>query len=402
MLTREQSIVRYDFERGRVVPDRLTRQRHAQYVGCAERALAIYANGNGLTRRELHRGVRRVFAAEPDCPARRIDAFCKLLDDASNYESDRRRKAAKLRREVFRRAARHNPLVEQADRLYEREERQVKAEIARELGKTWEEIDRGLFADVIEFQRLREFAGYDGPRALLARYNVAQCQTALFDAVRMTVTATADFKTILRYARLARLMHTIERDGEGYRIMFDGPASALRRTRRYGAAMARFLPALIACREWRMHAVIETRRKGWPLSFDLSPADGLHSHLPPPAEFDSGVEASFAERWGDQPREGWRLIREGDVLTRDQKVFVPDFVLRHESGQTVLLEIVGFWTPEYLEAKLRTLEAFAGERILLAVAEAAGRRLPEIARGAVVFKKALKPSAVLERLRADG
>ena len=65
----------------------------------------------------------------------------------------------------------------------------------------------------------------------------------------MTVWASDDFKTILRYAKLARLMHTIVRTGEGrYRFRFDGPASVLRHTRRYGAAMARFLPALIACR----------------------------------------------------------------------------------------------------------------------------------------------------------
>jgi hypothetical protein len=68
-----------------------------------------------------------------------------------------------------------------------------------------------LYADVMQFQPLREFVGYPDGAALLSRYNVAQVQAALYRAVSMTVEATDDFKTILRYAKLARLMHEIKR-----------------------------------------------------------------------------------------------------------------------------------------------------------------------------------------------
>jgi len=44
---------------------------------------------------------------------------------------------------------------------------------------------------------------------------------------------------------------------------------------------------------------------------------------------------------------GWQLIREGEILYHHQKTFVPDFTFRHEDGTEVLLEIVGFRTPEY-------------------------------------------------------
>ena len=82
MLTRELGIA--DYEKGRVIPDRLTRRSHAHYVHYAERMLHIYKTGLGLTRRELHRAVQTVFAEETDCPTRRIDAFCKLLDDGQH------------------------------------------------------------------------------------------------------------------------------------------------------------------------------------------------------------------------------------------------------------------------------------------------------------------------------
>ncbi|HND56802.1 MAG TPA: DUF790 family protein, partial [Pirellulaceae bacterium] len=257
MLTKDQMLARYDFLGGRLVPDRLTRKSHARYVEHAERMLQVYRHGVGLTRAELHREVTQILAADEDCPVRRVDAFCKLLDDVSEFERDRRGAAAELRRQVFRTAARSHPLVRQADRLFEHAEEEVKQRIAHELGRPWAEIDRDLFADIMEFHRLERFDGYpDGP-ALLARYNVAQVQVALYGATAMNVWATGDFKTILRYAKLAKLMHSITRSGENeYLMRFDGPASVLRETRRYGVNMAKFLPALIACRGWRMSATV--------------------------------------------------------------------------------------------------------------------------------------------------
>jgi predicted nuclease of restriction endonuclease-like RecB superfamily len=64
----------------------------------------------------------------------------------------------------------------------------------------------------------------------------------------------------------------------------------------------------------------------------------------------------------------------------------------------VLLEIVGFWTPEYLEAKLATLRTFAQTPILLAVAERLRRALPTVSNDVVPYKSTLKIKDVLERL----
>lgn len=375
MLTRELAIAEYDFRESRILPDRLTRQTHGHFVDFAEAMLDVYRKGAGRTRKELHRDVHDVFADADDCPIRRIDAFCKLLDDVSQYDRDRRGKAAQLRKRVFRLAGRKHPLVSHPDRLFEAGESAVKQEIATEIGRPWPEIDQDLFADIIEFQRLKSFTGYASGPDLLARYNVAQVQVTLFRAVMMTIWVGEDFKTVLRYAKLAQLMHSIARSGDGYLIRFDGPASVLRQTRRYGVAMARFLPALLACRSWRLHALVETRVSGRKLSLELSSADGLHSHLPSPDDFDSTVEQAFAEKWGDEPREGWTLIHEGEVLHAGQKTYVPDFVIEHEDGRRVLLEIVGFWTPEYLESKRRTPEAFPDDRILLAVQEKKAEQL---------------------------
>ncbi len=395
MLTGELAIVVY--ERGRALPDRLTRRTHAHYVGYAEQMLAVYRDGVGQRRRDIHHAVEKIFADEPACDSRRVRALCKLLDDDSDYDTDRSGRAAKLRLRVFSAAAPYQPLVREPDRLFERSEIEVKTTIARELGRPWEEIEAALYADVIDQQRLKSVQGGADPLALLSRYNVSQVQACLYRAERLTITATTDFKTILRQAKLSRLLHEIERRGPTtYHIRLTGPASVLKGTRRYGVSMARFLPSLLACKGWSLEASLQAPW-GQPVKLLLSPKDGLKSHLDEPAPFDSLLEEKFAERFGTE-RQGWRLVREGNVIYQDQHVFIPDFTFQHEDGTEVLFEIVGFWTPEYLEQKRTTLRRFRRHRILVAVPERSLHKSAVVPEGYLVYKTAIKPKAVLEAL----
>jgi uncharacterized protein len=397
MLTNEHAIIEY--RDGRAIPDRLTQNTHRHYVDLAERMLAIYREGIGRQRRRLHRDIEAVLADEPDCPIRRIQAFCKLLDDASAFQGDASGRAARLRLEVFSRAARFHPLVRQLDRLFEHEEEATKTRIAAELGTSWEQIDQALYADVMAFQTLDEFTGYPGAAAFLSRYNVAQLQASLYRAERVTVTAGDDLKTIVRYAKLARLLHEIVPAGPStYRIAFTGPASVLRETRRYGVDFAKFLPALLACKGWTMEAVLQTPWKAH-ARLVVSADDGFTSHLPPAQEFDSGLEESFARKFGPY-RDGWQLIREGRILCDRQKTFVPDFTFRHEDGTEVLLEIVGFWTPQYLAAKRETLHQFRRHRILLAVPERSLREGATVGENVLTYKTAIKLPPLLAALEA--
>jgi hypothetical protein len=379
------------------LPDRLTQGAHRHYAECAARMLAVYQNGIGKQRYRLHREIETLFADEPDCPVRRIQAFCKLLDDASDYQTDADGTASKLRLRVFSDAARFHPLVSQPDRLFEHDEHAIKARLAGALGQPWETLEQTLYSDVLDYQRLERFEGYGNAAALLSRYNVAQLQACLYKAEQMTVWATDDFKTILRYAKLARLLHAIERvEASTYRIVFSGPASVLNETRRYGVNFARFLPALLACKGWRLKASLKTP---WnqPAQLVLSDKDGFTSHLPPPETFDSRVEQAFCEKFGTQ-RDGWTLIREGDILHHQQTTFVPDFTFRHENGTEALLEIVGFWTPEYMAHRRQTLRLFRQHKIILAVPEKSLREGAAIGDHILVYKTALKLTSLMEIL----
>lgn len=92
------------------------------------------------------------------------------------------------------------------------------------------------------------------------------------------------------------------------------------------------------------------------------------------------------------------MDREGEILHKGQKVFTPDFVLRHEDGRVVYLEIVGFWTPEYLEEKFKILDAFREYDILVAIAESLVEDVPQLHFNAIRFKTSLSLKDVLSRL----
>jgi hypothetical protein len=216
----------------------------------------------------------------------------------------------------------------------------------------------------------------------------------------------SDFQRIVTHAKLAHLLHQItpppdnETNGE-YSIVLDGPASVLRETRRYGVNLARFLPALLSCRDWRMNAEVKIQGIPRPFWLTLSSDSGLKSEMTPLDEFDSSVEKGFAMKWGQDKREGWSMKRAGGILQRKQTAFVPDFVFRNDDGRKVFLEIVGFWTPEYLRAKIEKLKLFDDEHIILAVAKAVGEKLPVMSQEVILYKSALKLNDVLAALARE-
>jgi predicted nuclease of restriction endonuclease-like RecB superfamily len=360
MLRSEHSIVRYDFHKRQVHPDRLRRGRDDHYLSAAKILIRLYRDGLGKSRQAIHRDVEATLSRLPDCPPRRIAAFCKLLDDRAEFDGDKKAAVA-LRREVFLLAAEMHPIVETAEGIFEQTIEKARSAVSESLGMPWNQIDARLFRDVIELQTLKSFDASIQPADLLSIYNVAQTQAALYRATRVRIDAFADFQTVLQHAKLAGLMHVITRiegDRPGYRIDLDGPQSGLRETARYGVRFAAMLPKLLACRHWRLRAQI-AGPTGQRFQLDLSPADRLRSLLESTAEFDSELEREIFETWNKSPVEGWTMERESELLHCGQTVLTPDFALRHRStDQTIHVEVVGYWTPEYLEEKCRRLRTF--------------------------------------------
>jgi predicted nuclease of restriction endonuclease-like RecB superfamily len=387
MLTAAHRVYHWDRRARSICSDRLEDEALAALAP----ALSVYREGLGRTRGQVRNAARRALEGlRPD----RVEPVVKLLDDVATYERPPARYAER-RVDVFEAAAARHPLLDPADTFAF-----VAGAFLPAPATHAESLER-LYADYPEFHRLAAFPPDYTAAALRADYDLGQAQALLYAATEVTVEAGRDFRHILRYARLARLLHRVERAGpDAYRFVLDGPSSLLRRTRAYGVDFARFLAALVRLPDWRLEARIELR-KGWhALTFTLTGADQLGARAKPPAEFDSTLEAAIATKFG-RTRAGWRLIREGAVLALGGgRVLVPDFVFRHEDGTEVALEIVGYWTPEYVADKLRRLGATRDVNLVVAVPRPLAVRAGRLPAAVLPFKRRVLLRDLLPRLEA--
>jgi predicted nuclease of restriction endonuclease-like RecB superfamily len=399
MLNKDHALFAIDFKKGIVVPDRIRQKTHQGYLELADQLLDCFKNSIGKTRRDLEREVERILDSDPACPLRRYQAFFKLLEEVSEWDTDKGHKAWQLRRTVAELAAPFHPLKRVSDGIWGHEESTVKAEIAEKLKRPWSDIEASLFTDMRQFHKLLKFDGYANAAVLLNRYNVAQCQAALYSCTTLKVEAKDDFVRILRYAKLARLLHRITRLSDGHFMFeFSGQASVLRDTERYGIAMAKFLSSLLRCKGWRMEADLRVGKNKQRVKFFLSPEDKLKPSWDEEESYDSSVEEKFAERWGQPPRNGWSLERESEILWKEQHTFCPDFVFVHEDGRRVMMEICGFWTPEYVANKRASLTAFRESKILLAVPADLAKEYTDLGVMIVTYKGSLLLPPILEAL----
>ncbi|MBW4469642.1 MAG: DUF790 family protein [Stenomitos rutilans HA7619-LM2] len=281
-------------------------------------------------------------------------------------------------------------------------------ELAREVLPS--HIQAGLYADLSENQILTHFAAPTA-EALLHRYNLAQVQGVFYRASHVTLTAhrndPGEYKLLFRYLKLFRLMTYIEGDAEhGFTLTIDGPTSLFKPNTRYGLQLAMLLPALLHVTKWNLTAMLQQRDaySGEPRSgrFSLNSDCGLVTHYPPGKTYDSMLEAGFVDRWSKAKTE-WRLEREVDLIPIPGSVMIPDFRLVHPDGRTFLLEIVGYWRPEYLRKKFSQVRQSGRDDLILAISERlnlekAGVKMSDIPAQVVWFKDQLMPKGVLELL----
>ncbi|HEX6778948.1 MAG TPA: DUF790 family protein [Ktedonobacterales bacterium] len=411
MLTSDLVLARREGDR--VVPYRLEPDDPAQ-LRLAEALIDLFNRHVGQPREVLNAALADFVG---NSPAFRVPrGLVKLLvDDCAEFAPPSTPLSPfELRRRVFLAAAEQHPLSLAPSMLTPVTALDIHAEVAAsltaELGRDVqaEEIAAGLFADRRDQQRLISFDA-PTPRWLLDRYNLAQAQGALYRCIRMQLVAErnipARYQQLFRLIKFHRLIHQITGDPEhGYEIELDGPASVLHCTTRYGVDMAIFLPALLWCTKWRLKAELQEPdgKTRW-LVLD-SATTNLVSHYKDQPLYDSALERNFAERF-ERLECLWRLERETEIIHAGQMVMIPDFRFRHrEDGRTALLEIVGYWRPEYLRRKFAKL-ATAGRNDLIVAINAelhvGGRereRLDTLPGPVVFFKQALDPKAVLEAL----
>jgi uncharacterized protein len=388
-----------------IIPLRL--KIDAKNLDAATEMIDCFQSAIGKTQGELDKRLHELEGDSPDYRLKRGLAHL-LRGGFSTFEVISPLEPSDLRQRVFGLAARSTPSHHSTQSTLETLALDIGQELNREV--LTKEISTGLYADLNENKIFTQFEA-PTPEALLHRYNLSQVQGIFYRASQVQLNAhrndPGEYKLLFRYLKLFQLMTYIEGDAEiGFTLTIDGPTSLFKPSTRYGLALAKMLPALLHVTKWSMHSTLQTKdpftgvlKTG---KFTLNSECGLVSHYPPGKPYDSMLEAAFAERWNSTKTE-WKLEREVDLIPIPGSVMIPDFRLVHPDGRVFLLEIVGYWRPEYLQKKFAQVHKSDCDNLILAISERlnlekAGVKVKDVPAKVIWFKDKLLPKSVLEVL----
>ncbi|MDT3435108.1 DUF790 family protein [Haloarcula sp. 1CSR25-25] len=346
----------------------------------AARVLGVYQGHVGESRATLETALADLEREADDFKL--VRGLAKLVEREATFETQAPVDPVRARRRVFEAAA-DIGVVSEAER-----ERAL-AEAADHFGTDAAALADALYADRDARQVLTDVDSRWGPAELRTQYNLSLAQTALFDATEVRV-RSSDPKALVSAVKRLRLMYEIRRTGNGREVVVTGPDALFSNTRRYGTRFALLLRTVATASEWELTATIDDR--GTERELTLSDGDVTVPGVEPVTEvsYDSGVEADFAGRFGALDLD-WDLVREPEPLAAGEHVVIPDFAFEWRPGADtgvrdtgrgvgtdgdapfrVFFEIMGFWTPEYVEKKLARLDALEDVEMLVAVDESLG------------------------------
>ncbi|MFC6732113.1 MULTISPECIES: DUF790 family protein [unclassified Haladaptatus] len=332
-----------------------------QFADRADRPLAARVIGTfqghvGEPRADLEAALARL---EADADFKLVRGLAKLVEREATFETRAPLPPERTRAAVFA-AAEAGSVVTVAER------EEALSQAATNLASTPEQVSESLYADLTERQILDELSVRWDPDDLLDQYNLSLAQTALFDATELRI-RSSDPKALISAIKRLRLMYEIRKTEAGREVIVTGPTGLFQTSRRYGTRFARLLRSVAKASEWRIEATIDDR--GTERLLTLTHEDVAVPDADPVAEvsFDSGVESDFAARFSALGLD-WNLVREPEPLEAGASVMIPDFAFdwKH-SKYRIYFEIMGFWTPEYVEKKLRQMDLVEDVELLVAV-----------------------------------
>jgi hypothetical protein len=331
----------------------------------AASVLGVYQGHVGEPRAHLQQALTDLEADADDFKL--VRGFAKLVDREATFETRTPIPPERVRRMVFTAAEAAGGVVTSDDRDA------ALAAAADRLGSEPDALEQALYADRERAQLLTAVDPCWDPAGLVGQYNLSLAQTALFDATRVRV-RSSDPKALVSAVKRLRLMYEIRKQGDGQReVVVTGPDSFFRTTRRYGTRFARLLRTVARANEWTLEATIDDR--GTERTMRLSDDDPVQvPDAEPIAEvsFDSGIESDFAARF-EALNLDWDLVREPEPLEAGSRVMIPDFAFDYQYADfRIFFEIMGFWTPEYVEKKLGQLETLEDVEMLVAVDDSLG------------------------------
>ena len=327
--------------------------------------IATAAENVGRTREELEVALAAVDVGPREHRIR--DGLVKLIEDRCEFDAADDADPEAVRRAVFLRASEARAALGAVDRF---DRSTILAEVARERGTSSEAIERSLFADLRGAHLL---VGFDPPSAesLVASYERGQSQAVLLRAVRVMVdvrcASVRALRALFRRLKFLRLLHTIEKREDGYRIVIDGPFSLFESVTKYGLQLALMLPALEECDSWRLVADVHWGKEREPLVFRLAGTRSREEVEPPPIP----DEVRALVRTFGALGTAWRVSANTAILELPGiGLSVPDLVFERREGgvrERIYMEVMGYWSRAAVWKRVELVQAGLAERVLFAV-----------------------------------
>ena len=269
--------------------------------------------------------------------------------------------------------------------------------VAASLGVSLEDLQDSLFADLPGERLVAAPAQPLSAVELALRCNLAVVQGMLFRATVVRIEVEGNTRVLVRHAKWRGLICAVgERSGSATAtVELSGPFALFRNTRLYGRALGELVPLLAWCPRFRLRAecVFHGRR----LTLQLETGDPI---FPSSAarRYDSLLEERFAREFR-RLAPAWDVIREPEPIAATGTLIFPDFAVQHRSDPTRrwLLEIVGFWTPDYVERKLRLYRSARLSNLILCIDEGRNCAEADLPSGARVvrYRRRVDAAAVL-------
>ena len=369
-------LVRVKTTRQRVIPLYIDR-RAEPWLEAAESLLLLFREGTGMTRGQIEGEIDLLFGEGGKAtPVYR--GLAKVLEDRAEFEVVADVPPEELREKVFTAAAEQRRRLRAATpgpmqrAPFPRDE--IIKTVAGELNLTSEAVMNSLFADLRDENRLLRFEDITAQR-LIDRYNVALAQAVLLRSVFVKIEVKrerpARYRQLFRRLKFHRLLYRVEGTmRDGYVFHIDGPLSLFSATTKYGLQVAMFLPALLACSDFRLEAELRWGPRREPRAFYLDSRDGLVTHLEDTGTYVPAELSAFVERFR-QGAPAWQLSEATELIELGREgVWVPDYRAVHTAtGIDVFIEVLGFWKKSSLERLTRLLPAHGPPRFVLAISE---------------------------------
>lgn len=300
-----------------------------------------------------------------------VRGLAVLLDRRCQMQAKAVVNPIEARRRVFQTATEKGIPTSQEERSV------ILSQVANEFKVNFRELEESIYCDLDDEMVIADFNPID-PVNLLKGYNVSITQTMLFNGSELSLTTSSNWQRIFRQIKWLGLIYTARLDNGSFWVKVDGPVSLFKLSRRYGTSLAKLLPSIIQNRVWKLRAKVLSRTGNTLLNLELD-STRHRSYLPESIDekdegFDSRVEEDFAARFRALGT-GWTLTREPDPLPVGEYVMIPDFALE-KGGSRIYLEIVGFWTPEYIEDKMKKLDMAKGIDMIVAIDRNLACRMP--------------------------